>query len=180
MIRASIHIPAGHWNDPASDSITLGQDQRDRRRIALTSDKGIAFLLDLPEQVLLRHGDGLVLEDGRIIEIQALPEPLQEVRAKDTPHLLRLAWHLGNRHLEAQIEPDRILIRRDRVIADMLERLGAKVSKVVEPFNPEGGAYGQAASAQAHGHDHGHGHDHADGHGDNHGHGDNQGHDHDH
>ncbi len=172
MIRASQHIAAGHWTGAPADSITLEQEQRDRRRIALTSDGGLRFLLDLPERVLLRHGDALQLEDGRRIEVRALPEPLQEVRAKDTPHLLRLAWHLGNRHLEAQIEPDRILIRRDRVITDMLERLGAKVSKVVEPFNPEGGAYGVAASGQAHGHDHGH--DHADGHGDN------QGHDHDH
>lgn len=176
MIRASVHIPAERRSGPASDSITLAQDQRDRRRIALTSDNGIAFLLDLPERVLLRHGDGLVLEDGRTLEIQALPEPLQEVRANDTAHLLRLAWHLGNRHLEAQIEPDRILIRRDRVITDMLERLGAKVSKVIEPFNPEGGAYGQAASGQAHGHDHGQdqGQEHS------HGHGNDQGDDHDH
>lgn len=176
MIRASIHISAGHWRGPASDSITLGQDQRDRRRIALTSDNGIAFLLDLPERVLLRHGDGLVLDDGRTLEVQALPEPLQEVRAKDTPHLLRLAWHLGNRHLEAQIEPDRILIRRDRVITDMLERLGAEVSKVIEPFNPEGGAYGEAARGQAQGQDHGHSHGDNQGHGQDH----DEGHDHEH
>ncbi len=162
MIRASQHLSAGQWNGPPADSITLGQDQRDRRRIALTSDGGLRFLLDLPERVLLRHGDGLLLEDGRMLEVRALPEPLLEVRGRDTPHLLRLAWHLGNRHLESQIEPDRILIRRDRVIADMLERLGAEVGKVVEPFNPEGGAYDGAAGGHGdgHGHEHGHSHDH--------------------
>ena len=160
MIRASQHIPAGEWNGPPADSITLERERRDRRRIALTSDGGLRFLLDLPARVLLRHGDGLVLEDGRAIEVRARPEPLLEVRAEDTPRLSRLAWHLGNRHLEAQIEPARILIRRDRVIAGMLTRLGAALAEVTEPFDPEGGAYD--------GPGHGHGHNHG-GHGHNHG-----------
>lgn len=160
MIRASRHIPAGDWNGPPADSITLERERRDRRRIALTSDGGLRFLLDLPARVLLRHGDGLVLEDGRAIEVRARPEPLLEVRAEDTAHLPRLAWHLGNRHLEAQIEPARILIRRDRVIAEMLTRLGAALAEVTEPFDPEGGAYD--------GPGHGHGYNHG-GHGRNHG-----------
>ncbi len=172
MIRASQHIAAGQWNGPPADSITLEQEQRDRRRIALTSDGGLRFLLDLPARVLLRHGDGLALEDGRVIEVRAQPEPLLEVRAKDTPHLLRLAWHLGNRHLEAQIEPERILIRRDRVIAEMLVRLGAETTEVVEPFNPEGGAYDGPSHSHSNGHAHepahSHGHSHKHSHGQTH------------
>ncbi len=160
MLRAFQHIPAGDWSGLPADSVTLEQEQRDRRRIALTSDSGLRFLLDLPARVLLRHGDGLELEDGRVIEVRARPEPLLEVRAEDTPHLLRLAWHLGNRHLEAQIEPERILIRRDRVIAEMLARLGAETAEVVEPFNPEGGAYDGAGHSHGNGHGHSHGHPH--------------------
>ena len=128
----------------------------------MTGTGGLAFLLDLPKAIALRQGDGLVLDDGRIVAVQAAPEPLLEVRTADPHHLLRLAWHLGNRHLPAQIEAERILIRPDHVIADMLRGLGAEVRQVSEPFDPEGGAY----SGDGHsGHDHSHhthsGHDHS-------------------
>lgn len=143
------------------DTITLDETARHRRRIMLKSDGGIEFLLDLPAAVLLRHGDGLVLDDGRVIEVCAAPEELLEVRGTSAKHLLRLAWHLGNRHLAAEIAEDRILIRRDHVIAEMLKHLGATVKEVVAPFNPEGGAYGGAhESHPAHGHHHHHGHSH--------------------
>ena len=141
MLRASQHIPAGQWSGPPADSITLEQEQRDRRRIALTSDGGLRFLLDLPARVLLRHGDGLELEDGRVIEVRAQPEPLLEVRAEDTPHLLRLAWHLGNRHLPTEFAAGRLRIREDPVIAGMLHALGAEATPVTAPFSPERGAY---------------------------------------
>jgi len=147
IVRASRRMLCGEWSGKPSDTVTLTQDQRYRRRISLTSDGGIDFLLDLPEASLLRHGDGLRLEDGRIIEVKAEPEDLLQVQGKDAHHLLCLAWHLGNRHLEAQVEADRILIRRDAVIAAMLEGLGARLAEVVEPFNPEGGAYGHAGHA---------------------------------
>ena len=127
--------------------VELDFDGRHRRRIALKASSGLAFLLDLPEAVHLRHGDGLVLEDGRIVEVRAKAEELLEVRGNDPTHLARLAWHLGNRHLAAQIGADRILIRRDHVIAHMLEHQGAVIREVVEPFDPESGAY-------AHSHDH--------------------------
>jgi len=143
--------------EPA-DTITLEETDRHRRRIRLTSDGGIGFLLDLTRARLLRHGDGLVLCDGRVIAVRAVPEPLMEVKGRNGRHLLALAWQIGNRHLAAQIEPDRILIRRDHVIADMLTGLGAVLAEVTEPFDPEGGAYGDAH----HGHHHHHGaHDHA-------------------
>lgn len=145
-LRASEVLPAKHWSGNAADDITLEKDRRHRRRVLLTSDSGIEFLLDLPEATLLRHGDGLKLDDGRIIAVRAVPEPLLEVRASSPLHLLQLAWHLGNRHLEAQIEESRILIRRDHVIADMLEKLGATTAEVVEPFDPEGGAYSSGHS----------------------------------
>ena len=146
-----------HFHDPA-DTITLDETARHRRRMKMVSDSGIEFLLDLAEARLLRHGDGLELDDGRVIEVRAEPEDLMEVRGRDTRHLLALAWQIGNRHLAAQIEPDRILIRRDHVIRDMLEGLGATVTETSAPFDPEGGAYGGAHEA----HDHGHGHHHHD------------------
>jgi urease accessory protein len=155
LIRVVEILAAGSWRG-AADQATLDYDARHRRRIAITADRGTLCLLDLPEAVLLRHGDGMKLEDGRIVEILARAEPLLEVRAKDATALLRLAWHLGNRHLAAQVESHRILIRRDPVMAHMLERLGATLSAVQAPFNPEGGAYGGEHQA----HDHEHGHDH--------------------
>ena len=86
----------------------------------MKGERGLEFLLDLPEATALRHGDGLVLEDGRMVEVRAKPEPLLVVTAKDAHHLARLAWHLGNRHVPAAIEADRILIRPDHVLAEML------------------------------------------------------------
>ena len=99
------------------------------------------MLVDLPEPVTLADGDRLVLEDGRQIEIAAAPEELYDIRARDTVHLAELAWHIGNRHLAAAIEADRILILRDHVIKAMLEGLGATVTDIVEPFTPVRGAY---------------------------------------
>ncbi|WP_419914789.1 urease accessory protein UreE [Hoeflea sp.] len=125
----------------AADTITLDEAGRHRRRLAMTSDGGIRFLLDLAEARLLRDGDGLALSDGRILEVRARPEPLYRVRPSDTHHLLRLVWHLGNRHCPAQIGGDFILIRRDHTLRDMLLGLGASVEEVEAPFNPEGGAY---------------------------------------
>jgi len=145
------------FHDPA-DTITLDETARHRRRMKMVSDSGIGFLLDLPGARLLRHGDGLQLDDGRVIEVRAAPEDLMEVRGRDARHLLALAWQIGNRHLAAQILPDRILIRRDHVIRSMLEGLGATVTETSAPFDPEGGAYGDAHAA----HDHGHGHHHHD------------------
>ncbi|TIW80485.1 MAG: urease accessory protein UreE, partial [Mesorhizobium sp.] len=127
-----------------------------------------------PEPVALNDGDRLVLEDGRQLEIVAAPEEVYDIRARDAVHLTELAWHIGNRHLAAAIEPDRILILRDHVIKAMLEGLGAKVHEVSQPFSPVRGAY------SGHGHDHGHSHDHDhDHHGHDHGHAHDH-HDHDH
>jgi urease accessory protein len=166
MIRALSVYPAGLWSKAPADAVVLDFDARHRRRIAMTAKGGTEFLLDLPEAVALKQGDGLLLEDGRIIAVEAAPEALVEVSAKDGAHLLRLAWHLGNRHLPTELLGDRLRIRRDHVIEDMLVQLGAYVVPVDAPFHPEGGAYGHG---RVHGHDD-HEHEHAHDAHDHHGH----------
>jgi urease accessory protein len=156
MIRAIKVIRAGHWSRVATDAVVLAYDDRHRRRLAMKSDRGVEFLLDLPEATALRNGDGLVLDDGRMVEVRAKPEPLLTVTAKDAHHLTRLAWHLGNRHVPAAIEGERILIRPDHVLAEMLAGLGAEVAAIEAPFDPEGGAYAHGRHDE---HGHGHGHD---------------------
>jgi urease accessory protein len=164
MIRVT-HI-LDHVHDIAG-RITLDETGRNRRRMVMVSDEidgqpGIEFLLDLPEATLLRHGEGLLLEDGRVIMVVAEPEDLYAVFGANPRHLLTLAWQIGNRHLAAEIHGNRIIIRKDPVIKNMLEGLGARVMEILAPFTPEGGAYGGRANP----HDHGHGdaHDHHHGH----------------
>jgi urease accessory protein len=130
------------------DLAVLAHDERHLRRKLIRLTRGDGILVDLPEAVMLRHGDVLVLEDGRHAGIASASEALLEVRGRDALHLAELAWHIGNRHLSARIEAARILILRDHVLRAMLEGLGAVVSDVVEPFEPLGGAY----SATAHSH----------------------------
>jgi urease accessory protein len=147
----------GNWpSERAEGTVTLAYDDRHRRRLQLASDRGEAFLLDLAEAAVLEEGDGLAFADGGWLLVKAAAEPLIEVRAADPAALARLAWHIGNRHLPAQIEAERILIREDHVIAAMLEQLGAQVSRVAAPFTPERGAY--AGASPAHEHEHGDGH----------------------
>jgi len=149
---------AGRWPETrAAGSVTLVYDDRHRRRLRLETDGGEAFLLDLPKALALDDGDGLQLDDGRWIAVRAAAESLIEVTAE--PALLtRLAWHLGNRHLPARIEPHRILIRRDHVIADMLSKLGATLRFIEAPFTPERGAYDEG-HRHSHEHTHHHAHD---------------------
>jgi urease accessory protein len=131
----------------------------------MLGDGGTEFLLDLAEAAVLRDGDGLALDDGRIIEVVAAPEPIVEIFGG--AHLLsRIAWHIGNRHVPAQILPDRIRIGRDHVLEEMIERLGARVARTEAPFDPEQGAY----AAEGHGHDHAHGHSHRHSHSHGHSH----------
>jgi urease accessory protein len=142
MRRATRAERAGHWPEGrATATVTLDYEERHRRRTRLAADAGVEFLLDLPRALLLEDGDGLQLDDGRWIAVRAAPEALIEVTSADPTLLARLAWHLGNRHLPARIEPQRILIRRDHVIADMLSQLGAMLRFIEAPFTPERGAY---------------------------------------
>jgi urease accessory protein len=141
MSRIAEVLPADAWTEEPADRVVLDYDGRHRRRIVLTGASGRQYLLDLAEAAHLKDGDGLKLEAGGVVRVEAKPEPLLEVRAAGPEALLRLAWHIGNRHLTAQVFADRILIRRDHVIAHMLEHLGARVAEVEAPFDPEGGAY---------------------------------------
>jgi urease accessory protein len=163
MIRATEVRGQDRWNDPAADTVVLDFDDRHRRRMAMTGTRGLEFLLHLETAVALRGGDALVLEDGRLVEVVAAPEPLLEIRGADPHHLIRVAWHLGNRHLPTQIMPKGLRIRRDHVIEAMVRGLGARVIEIEAPFDPEGGAY--AAGGHAHageGDAHGHSsHDHS-------------------
>ncbi len=183
MIRATQVRPQVRWTEAAADTVVLDFDDRHRRRMAMTGTRGLEFLLDLEEAVALRGGDGLVLEDGRLIEVVAAPEPLVEIRGADPHHLVRIAWHLGNRHLPTQIIGKGLRIRRDHVIEDMVRGLGARVIVIEAPFDPEGGAYaggGHAGHGHHDHHSHGHhqsGHNHAQ-HG--HAHHDHAHHDHGH
>jgi len=150
MRRASEIKTAGTWNAAAAvDRVVLDADERHRRRIALTGEGGTAFLLDLPHATALRDGDGLVLEDGAIVRVAGKPEPLVEIAAASPHDLARLAWHIGNRHTDVQVVGDRLRIRRDHVLEDMLRGLGARLTPIEAPFDPEHGAYGH------HHHDHG-------------------------
>ena len=130
------------------DRVVLDANERHRRRIALTGERGTAFLLDLPHATALKDGDGLVLEDGAIVRVAGKPEPLVEIAAASPRELARLAWHIGNRHTDVQIVGDKLRIRRDHVLEDMLRGLGARLIPVEAPFDPEQGAYGH------HRHDH--------------------------
>jgi urease accessory protein len=149
MRRACEIKAAGEWNDASAvDCVALDAHGRHRRRIVLTGERGVTFLLDLPHAAALRDGDGLVLDDGAIVRVAGSPEPLAEIAAANGEDVARLAWHIGNRHVDVQIVGDRLRIRRDHVIEDMLRGLGARVTPVEAPFDPESGAY-----------DHHHGHD---------------------
>lgn len=146
-------------------SITLDFDSRRRRRIRLTSDQGVDFLLNLAEVSTLRDGDVLLLEDEEGIVVKAAAEPVVDIICAGTAELVRVAWHLGNRHLPTQLLDDRLRIRQDHVIEEMVTILGATPKRVQAPFDPEGGAYGHGETTghdHPHGNsqDHGHHHDH--------------------
>lgn len=155
MITATRILPAGQWTGEPADALVLERDDRHRRRLVMRCVNKTVFLLNLPEAQVMKDGDALELEDGRLIVVRAKAERLLEITATDPQHLVRVAWHLGNRHLPTQILGDRLRIREDHVIEDMLVRLGAGVAHVADAFDPEGGAYGHGT---VQGHDHGHDH----------------------
>ena len=139
-MRATEVLLAGEWAD-ATQSVTLDYDRRYRRRLRFTTDQATEILLDLPEAVHIHGGDALRLEDGTLVEVRAASEVLLEITAPTPDALIRLAWHLGNRHLGVQFEAGALRILDDYVIAAMVEQLGGTARKITEPFDPEGGAY---------------------------------------
>ncbi len=141
-------IPAGEWTG-AAEVCALDYAARFLRRKRLETAQGRPFLVDLAHTTSLNHGDALVLSDGSLVEIQAADEALYQVTG---PDMVRLAWHVGNRHTPCQINADQLLIQQDAVIGHMLEHLGATVTAITAPFTPEGGAYGHG---RTHSHEHG-------------------------
>jgi urease accessory protein len=164
MRRAVAVFSPGSW--PAAETagvVTLAYHDRHRRRVRMSDDGGAEFLLDLPHAAVLGDGDGLALEGGGYLRVRAATEAVADIAADSPEHLARLAWHMGNRHVPAQVLSDGVLrILDDHVLVDMARGLGAKIVRHHAPFAPESGAY-----AGGHGHSHGPGHAH--GHGPGHG-----------
>ena len=148
--RVSTIRPAGSFSaGDAIDRVVLDAGDRQRRRIVLTGEKGIQLLLDFEKPVTLRDGDGLVLEDGSIVVVAGQAEPLVEISAGAPADLVRLAWHIGNRHTDAQFTDKGFRIRRDHVLEEMVKGLGASTTLIEAPFEPE------PAAPHGGGHDHG-------------------------
>ena len=168
-------LRAGQWDHAREvDQIVADHDGRHRRRLLMRTESGAELMLDLAHTMHLREGDGLELQDdaasrgldGGVVRVVAASEALLAITAADPQALMRLAWHLGNRHLAACIEPDRILVRADHVIADMIRGLGGQVRPVMAPFDPETGAYaGHRDASPSHEQEHAHQHDDTDVHG---------------
>lgn len=179
MRRVVRVLGAGHGKPPV-DSVMIAPSERRLQTARFTGVNGTEIGAMMPEPVMLRMGDGLELDDGSVVEVVVEAEPLIEVRGQDLIHLAKLAWHLGDRHVPVQILSNRLRLRRDAAIEALLASLGARVTPIEAPFDPEGGAY---AAHHHHGHDHAHGHEHHDhdhcGHDHHHGH-HHHGHDHDH
>lgn len=141
--RAIVHRRAGEWPDHlAAGSLTLDFDDRHRRRVRLVTDQGDDVLLDLPAAIAMGDRDGLQLDDGRWLVVLAAAEPVIDIAHHHPGHLVRLAWHLGNRHVPTEIGAQGLRIRPDHVIEDMLRGFGATLAKLAAIFQPEGGAYG--------------------------------------
>lgn len=158
MIRASQIIRREHVSsDRVVDVITLDHGDRHRRRVALRADGGTDFLLDLEKANVLCDGDAIELETGWLVEVRAAVERLVEIRASTGLDLLTLAWHIGNRHVPAEITADALYILYDHVLVDMLNAQGASTTIVERPFSPARGAYHHHGThgAMHHGHSHG-------------------------
>lgn len=176
MIRAtSVVRRAAVKAERIVDTVTLDHEGRQKRRVSLKADGGLDVLVDLEKATVLADGDALKLDDGRLVLVKAAPERLLEVRAENPLRLLRVAWHIGNRHTPAEVTADAIYIEDDHVLAEMARGQGCSVTAVTRPFRPERGAYDHGE----HSHDH-HGHDHGHGHGHGHNHDDTCGHTHGH
>lgn len=158
MRRATAVVPQDQMRARASVAqVRLDHDHRHRRRLVLTTSAGESVLLDLPSTEHLRGGEGLLLDDGDIIAIEAMPEKLLEITAPDHAALLRISWHLGNRHLPTELAGHVLRIREDHVLEAMVRGLGGTITHIEAPFDPEGGAYATTTH-----HDHAHGHAHRD------------------
>jgi urease accessory protein len=169
MARATRILGRGGWSGEPADTVVLGYDGRRRREGALTGVRGLAFDLALEEPLTMRGGDALALDDGRIVEVVAAPEPLLELRPGAADELARLAWMLGDRHAPIQIVGQKLRLRDDPALKAVADHLGVKATPIEAPFDPEGGAYAPETAVELE-HEHGHDHGHACGCGHHHGH----------
>jgi urease accessory protein len=147
-------------------AIELDWDVRQKSRFDATDSQGRTLGVFLPRGTVVRGGDVLVAEDGSLIRVTAAPQPVLVVRhcgEHGSPFdLLRAAYHLGNRHVALELQPDHLKLEPDHVLADLLRQMHLIVSEAQAAFEPESGAY--AASGHAHSHDHAHDHGHDHGH----------------
>ena len=127
------------YNKNIKDIISLTYDQRFIRRKKVKSDNGIEFLVNLPETKSLNPGQAFELDNLDLIKVLAKVEKLLEIKGNN---LMQLIWHIGNRHIPCQIKQNKIFIQNDKIIEDMIKKLGGKVKAVKQTFTPEGGAYG--------------------------------------
>ncbi|WP_131195021.1 urease accessory protein UreE [Lichenihabitans psoromatis] len=154
MQRAtSIVRRAAVRRDRVTDRVTLDHERRHCRRIVLTSDGGADYLVDLEKASVLEEGDALKLDGGDLVLVVAAAQALLEIRAENPLRLLRVAWHIGNRHTPAEITAEAIYLEDDHVLAEMVRGLGASAATVMRPFRPERGAY---HGSGGHGHSHTH------------------------
>ena len=162
MLRATAIVrKAAVKADRVADTVTLDHEGRHRRRVALKGDGGLDFLLDLDKASVLSDGDAVRLEDGRLVQVKAAAQPLLEIRSENPLRLMRIAWHIGNRHTAAEVTSEAIYIEDDHVLAEMVRGQGGVASQVQRPFQPERGAYDHECGPDC-GHDHGHAHGHHD------------------
>lgn len=167
MLTVNKLLPQARGLAPAllkrAASIELDWDTRQKSRFDTQDSQGRALGVFLPRGSVVRGGDVLVAEDGSLVKVASKPQPVMVVRActeHGTPFdLLRAAYHLGNRHVQLELQPDLLQLEPDHVLADMLRQMHLIVTEAMAPFEPEAGAYASAAGP-SHGHDHGSGHDH--------------------
>ena len=181
MLQVSKCIPQGQGLAPVllkrAATVELDWDVRQKSRFDATDSAGRTLGVFLPRGTAVRGGDVLVAEDGSLIQVKAAPQAVLKIThcsQHGTPFdLIRAAYHLGNRHVPIELQPDHLKIEPDHVLADMLRAMHLIVNAVDEAFEPENGAY--ATGGHHGGHHHGHDHEHAHDHGHSH-----TGHNHDH
>ena len=175
QIKSKLQIARGAYKLEIKGQLKLPFDARQKSRLRAQLVSGEEVGLMLPRGEILRGGDLVTASDGRVIEVIAQPEKLLHIETGD---LAKVAYHLGNRHVPVQVGQSFLRIAEDHVLEEMVKKLGARVSHVEAPFEPEAGAYAgghHQHDEMGHGgkiHDHHHDHDHDHGH--------DHGHDHDH
>ena len=182
MLQASKLIPQAQGLAPVlvrrAAHIELDWDVRQKSRFDATASDGRNVGVFLPRGTVVRGGDVLITQDGSLIRVVAAPQTVLRITACTDHHhghthdgafdLMRAAYHLGNRHVPIELQPDHLKIEPDHVLADMLRAMHLTVREAQLAFEPEGGAY--AAGGHAHHHDHNHGHDHGHSHSHDHAH----------